>query len=86
MDERTEVLVCLGAATASNCVPCFEHYFKKASAAGLTSGDVQEAVDLANKVKTGSHMAAKNGIRRIMGREGQNEQPCSAESCSPSCE
>jgi alkylhydroperoxidase/carboxymuconolactone decarboxylase family protein YurZ len=30
MDERTSVLVCLGAATAANCVPCFEHYLNKA--------------------------------------------------------
>ena len=85
MDERTEVLICVGAAAASNCVPCFEHYFKKASAAGVVSEDIQEAVDLANKVKNGSHMVVKNSIRSIMGQEGQNDQPCSAECCSSPC-
>ena len=36
MEEKTSLLICLGASTAANCVPCFEHYHKKASAAGLT--------------------------------------------------
>jgi hypothetical protein len=26
MDERTEIFVALGAATAANCDPCFEYY------------------------------------------------------------
>jgi alkylhydroperoxidase/carboxymuconolactone decarboxylase family protein YurZ len=29
MDVRTSFLICLGAATAANCIPCFEHYHKK---------------------------------------------------------
>ena len=37
MDEKTSLLICLGASAAANCIPCFEHYHKKASAAGLTS-------------------------------------------------
>ena len=47
MDERTMILICLGAATAANHVPCFEHYYKKAESLNLTTEEIQEAVDLA---------------------------------------
>jgi hypothetical protein len=30
MEEKTSVLICLDAATAANCVPCFEHDLNKA--------------------------------------------------------
>ena len=33
MDEKTKLLVCLGAATAANCIPCFEFSSGKAVAA-----------------------------------------------------
>ena len=51
MDEKSKLLICLGAATAANCIPCFEHYFGKAKAGGLKNEEIQEAVDLASQVK-----------------------------------
>jgi len=69
MDEKTSLFVCLGASTAANCIPCFEHYHKKASAAGLTSAEVLEAVELANKVKSGAHLVMRNSIKGFMGQE-----------------
>jgi alkylhydroperoxidase/carboxymuconolactone decarboxylase family protein YurZ len=48
MDERTRALICLGAATAAICIPCFEHYFGMTDSVGLTPGEIQEAVDLAS--------------------------------------
>ena len=35
MDEHTEIFIALGAATAANCGPCFEHYFAKAEKLGI---------------------------------------------------
>ena len=67
MDEKTKVLICLGSATAANCIPCFEHYHKKASATGLTSEQILEAVELANKVKSGAHLVMRNSIRTFVG-------------------
>ena len=69
MDEKTSLLICLGASTAANCVPCFEHYHKKASAAGLTAEEILEAVDLASKVKSGAHLVMRTSIKSFMGRE-----------------
>ncbi len=69
MDEKTSLLICLGASTAANCIPCFEHYHKKASAAGLTSKEILEAVDLASKVKSGAQLVMRNSIKNFMGQE-----------------
>ncbi len=53
MDERTRLLVSLGAAVAANCVPCFEHFLGKTEAAGLTSQEIKEAADIGDQVKNG---------------------------------
>ncbi len=85
MDERTKVLICLGAATAANCVPCFEHYFGMTDSLGLTTEEIEEAVDLASQVKKGAHIAMRTGISKIMGREHQYEGPCSTQPRSSCC-
>jgi alkylhydroperoxidase/carboxymuconolactone decarboxylase family protein YurZ len=69
MDEKTSLLICLGASAAANCIPCFEHYHKKAFAAGLTSAEILEAVELANKVKSGAHLVMRSCIKNFMGQE-----------------
>ncbi len=80
MDERISLLICLGASTAANCIPCFEHYHKKASAVGLTSEEILEAVELANKVKSGAHLVMRSSIKAFMGLE----TPSVSCSCGPS--
>ena len=80
MDEKTSLLICLGASAAANCIPCFEHYHKKASAAGLTSEEILEAVELANKVKSGAHLVMRNSIKNYLGQE----TPSSSCRCAPS--
>jgi AhpD family alkylhydroperoxidase len=69
MDEKTSLLICLGASTAANCIPCFEHYHKKASAAGLTSEEILEAVELASKVKSGAHLVLRNSVKILLSEE-----------------
>jgi AhpD family alkylhydroperoxidase len=68
MDERTKVLISLGAATAANCIPCFEHYFSKADAVGLTPEEIQEAADIGDMVNKGAQMAIRRSISATMGR------------------
>ncbi len=85
MDEKTKVLMCLGAATAANCIPCFEYYFKKGKAVGLTADEIQEAVDLASQVKKGAHLAIRNCISGLMGEEEEYALPCGDKQTSKSC-
>ncbi|OGP75310.1 MAG: hypothetical protein A2V86_14200 [Deltaproteobacteria bacterium RBG_16_49_23] len=76
MDEKTKVLICLSAATAANCIPCFEHYFGKTGTLDISKEEVQIAVDLAGQVKKGAHMALKNRIDQLMGGEKKYDLPC----------
>jgi alkylhydroperoxidase/carboxymuconolactone decarboxylase family protein YurZ len=85
MEERTKILICLGASTAANCIPCFEHYSGKAKAVGLSPDEIQEAVDLASQVKKGAHLAIKNRINEIMGREREFDLPCNQPGGSSCC-
>jgi alkylhydroperoxidase/carboxymuconolactone decarboxylase family protein YurZ len=66
MDEKTRILISLGAAVAANCVPCFEHFLSKTQAAGLTSGEIQEVADIADQVKNGARITIMSTIRGII--------------------
>jgi alkylhydroperoxidase/carboxymuconolactone decarboxylase family protein YurZ len=85
MDERTKVLICLGSATAANCIPCFEYYFGKAKEVGLKFEEIQDAVDLASQVKKGAHMAIKNCIDGLMGEEKEYALPCDRQASKSCC-
>ncbi|HSN23418.1 MAG TPA: hypothetical protein VLS45_04495 [Methylomicrobium sp.] len=73
MNDTTEVLISLGASTAANCVPCFEYYFEKANKLGLNMEDIKKAVEIGNKVKTGSSIAMTKSIRSITNSDTEPE-------------
>ena len=76
MDEHTKIFVAIGAATAANCGPCFEHYFSKAEKLGITKGDIQKAVDIAAKVRGGAHMVMKGAIQRLLKADETPGETC----------
>jgi alkylhydroperoxidase/carboxymuconolactone decarboxylase family protein YurZ len=82
MEERIKVLISLGAATAANCIPCFEHLYYKAQGLKLDPEEIQEAVDIAAKVKSGAHVALKSSIDYIMDEE---QEKTSSETCTCDC-
>ncbi len=82
MDERTRLLVSLGAAVAANCVPCFEHFLGKTEAAGLTSQEIQEAADIADQVKNGARITIMSSIRGMI---GAGTSPCNSKSEKSCC-
>ncbi len=85
MDEKTRLLISIGASVASNCVPCFEYYFKKSSTAGITSEELEETIELACKVKTGSAITMKKSIREITGEDREPEPANVDEQDHPCC-
>jgi len=85
VDEKTRLLICLSAATAANCIPCFEHYFGKAEAAGLKTEEIDEAVGLASQVKKGAHLAIKNRINVVMGGKKEYNLPCDRQTGASCC-
>lgn len=48
---REKELTALGAAIASNCVPCIEYHVPQARKAGLRDAEIREAVELADKLR-----------------------------------
>jgi AhpD family alkylhydroperoxidase len=57
LNPRERELVALGAALASNCIPCIEHHIPLARKLGLTDFQIREAVQLADQVR---QVPAKN--------------------------
>ena len=51
LSNKEHELVALGAAIASNCIPCTEFHISEARKLGLTDAQIVEAVRLAEKVR-----------------------------------
>ncbi len=83
MDDRTRLLVSLGAAVAANCGPCFEHYLGKTEAVGLTSEEIQEAVEVADQVRNGARITIMSTIRGMI---GGGTSPCDSRSDKSCCD
>ena len=56
LTKREQTLVSLGAAIASNCVPCVEFHIPEARKAGLSDIQIKEAVHEASR-----HRIARSG-------------------------
>ena len=78
MDEKTQVLVALGAAMGVNCIPCFDHIYSKAREADLDETEIKAAIEIADKVKNGAAVFLKNAVREVVGDMPSSESSCCA--------
>jgi len=86
MDDKTSVLVCLGAAIAANCVACFRHYHAEALRLGLDPSEIDAAVTLGAKVKTGANIAVMNAVAQSVRRGERQDAACETTAgAAPSC-
>lgn len=76
LDGKIEALIAIGAAMASNCIPCFEHLYEKAIISGLTVEQIKRALDIAVQVKNGAHTAISNSTNELLGHKEIAESPC----------
>ena len=60
LEEKAENLIAIGAATAANCIPCFEHLYEKAITSGISVAEIKRASDIAGQVKKGAHITITN--------------------------
>lgn len=67
MDEKTKLLVSLGAAVAANCAPCFDHFLGKTDAVGLTAEEIRETTEIADQVRNGARITIMKSIRGMIG-------------------
>lgn len=76
LDGKTETLIAIGAATAANCIPCFEHIYEKAVTSGVTMAEIRRAAELAEKVKNGAHMFLLNTVNELAGPACSGDSAC----------
>lgn len=85
MDEKTQMMISLGAAVAANCIPCFEHLHHQAKKIDISDETIHDIVDIASRVKNGAHIALKGSIDEIMGLSDKtgdlNPEPAQACGC-----
>lgn len=78
LSKREDELVALGAAIASNCVPCIEYHIPEARKAGLTDAQILEAVLLADKIK---QVPARKVLDAANALLKQTEAACATPGC-----
>ncbi|MFC1859760.1 carboxymuconolactone decarboxylase family protein [Thermodesulfobacteriota bacterium] len=76
LEDKIQNLIAIGAATAANCIPCFEHLYEKAIMSGATLAEIKRASDIAGQVKKGAHIALTNSVNELIGTEEIHDLPC----------
>ncbi len=85
LEDKIENLIAIGAATAANCIPCFEHLYEKAIHSGITLAEIKRASDIAGLVKKGAHIALTNSINELIGIEENQKFPCESTAKKSCC-
>lgn len=83
--EKADVLIAIGAATAANCIPCFEHLYEKAITFGITAAEIKRASQIAGLVKNGAHTAISNSIEELIGSPETVGPTCGRTSAGQCC-
>lgn len=69
LDERTKLLVAVGASISANCHPCLKYHALKALEKGADESELFEAMEVGKKVR----QAAVSGMDRFAASLGQSE-------------
>ncbi len=75
LDERTRELVGLGAAVASNCLPCVRFHLSQASKAGCSPEEISEAAEIAEMVKKRPSADMTRLVADLVARERERVTP-----------
>jgi alkylhydroperoxidase/carboxymuconolactone decarboxylase family protein YurZ len=76
LEDKIENLIAIGAATAANCIPCFDHLYAKAINSGITLAEIKRASEIAGQVKKGAHIALTNSINELIRIKEAQDLPC----------
>lgn len=83
--EKTDVLIAIGAATAANCIPCFEHLYEKAVTFGIPTEEIKRASQIAGLIKNGAHTAISSSIDELLGSKEAGGSMCGKTTTAPRC-
>jgi len=85
LEDKAETLIAIGAATAANCIPCFEQLYEKAVTSGITATEIKRASEIAARVKGGAHTAISSTIDELIGSKEFNQVACGKTSAGSCC-
>jgi len=85
LEDKIEILIAIGSATAANCIPCFEHLYEKAINSGIKLAEIKRASEVAGQVKKGAHIALTNSINELIGIKETQDLPCDKTANKPCC-
>ena len=54
LDDRTKILIAVGASVACNCHPCLEYHLGQALSMGIEATLIEEAIDAGKAVRSGA--------------------------------
>lgn len=78
MDKKTEEMIALGVAYALNCQPCLAFHQKKAAELGLSTEEMQWAIQIAENVRNGAHAKTRELTKQLFGLEINQGGCCEA--------
>lgn len=84
LNSRERELVAIGAALASNCIPCIEFHIQAARKAGLTDAEISEAIEFADKIKRVPAEKVLETASRRLSTPIDEQSAASGACCSPS--
>ncbi len=76
MDQKSEIMVALGTAIGTNCIPCLDHLYSKAREFEIDDAVIKEVAEIAYKVKNGASVFMKNAIHETVGEISDTQQTC----------
>jgi AhpD family alkylhydroperoxidase len=85
LSKRERELVSIGAAVGSNCIPCIVFHVKTAKSCGVTKGELTEAIELAEKLKSVPASLVINAAREEINSASPESKAYSDDKSECSC-
>lgn len=87
LNTKERELTAIGAAIASNCIPCIEYHIPQGRNAGLSDSQILEAIRLADTVRRTPARNVMETAKALLERDRrQEEAPCEADPEGACCE
>jgi AhpD family alkylhydroperoxidase len=81
LSPRERELTALGAAIASNCIPCIEYHVPQSLKAGLNYAEIREAVELADRARRVPADKVRQTALALLARQSEGRQDEGHRSC-----
>ncbi len=76
MDKKTEVMISLGAAIGSTCIPCFDHLYARSKELGIDDAEISKIIEIGLRIRNGASMVIKSAIQDTTGDFEYSQGEC----------